>query len=498
VSCGGEKKSKRQQVIVNEENETRRNYAPIPNTFLAADEYAVTQVNLAQTNAFSAPIDTGTFSVELTRENQVLSGVVNVATLAADNANYMWAISTDRFTYLNVNEGNFMPTRSFYKYPDNEAFAVEKHKEALQHDFSSIDAVKKSVVAVYGTSPEKRLHFGTVAVCDKSNQCFINNGTQVSCLDQGGGFRRTLNLIGTVPNPTNIVGLGITYDGMLVFAAHTYVGVVDRNFETEPIIFHLGSGEVCTNSLCIDEHNGIYIVSNKLVRKLVWTGETLSDNTADGAWTSPYKTGSKGAASSPSLLGFDASQDKLVLIVDGENNLVALWRGDLPAQKTSRIAQEIPLSFAAANQKPVTAAGLAVHNNGVFVANNSLYTNSGDAIVDAIAVVLGNSAQGCERFEWNTAAKQFVSVFANSSIRTATMKPAVSTTSNIVCVNGFYPETGWEITGLDWNSGNIVHRTLLGKNNFGNAAFATLQFFHNGDMLFNSIAGPARLQLQNH
>ena len=73
------------------------------------------------------------------------------------------------------------------------------------------------------------------------------------------------------------------------------------------------------------------------------------------------------------------------------------------------------------------------------------------------------------------------------------MIPAISTTSNIVLVGGYYKKTGWEITGMDWNTGKTVHQSKFGFDNFGNGQYATIQFFPNGDMLFNSISGPFRL-----
>ena len=46
---------------------------------------------------------------------------------------------------------------------------------------------------------------------------------------------------------------------------------------------------------------------------------------------------------------------------------------------------------------------------------------------------------------------------------------------------------------MDWNTGKTVHRTIFGKDNFGNGAYATIEFFPDGDLLFNSIAGPFRV-----
>ena len=42
---------------------------------------------------------------------------------------------------------------------------------------------------------------------------------------------------------------------------------------------------------------------------------------------------------------------------------------------------------------------------------------------------------------------------------------------------------------MDWDTGATVHRTIFGKSNYGNGAYAILQFLPNGDLLFNSLVG---------
>ena len=56
--------------------------------------------------------------------------------------------------------------------------------------------------------------------------------------------------------------------------------------------------------------------------------------------------------------------------------------------------------------------------------------------------------------------------------------------------------TGWEVTGLDWRTGTTRHRTILGKDNRANGAYAIIQFFDNGDLLYNSVSGPFRVQIK--
>ena len=74
------------------------------------------------------------------------------------------------------------------------------------------------------------------------------------------------------------------------------------------------------------------------------------------------------------------------------------------------------------------------------------------------------------------------------------MIPAVSTKSEMVFVCGWNDASGWEVTGLDWKSGATRHRSILGKSNRANGAYAIIQYLANGDLLFNSVAGPIRVK----
>jgi hypothetical protein len=51
-----------------------------------------------------------------------------------------------------------------------------------------------------------------------------------------------------------------------------------------------------------------------------------------------------------------------------------------------------------------------------------------------------------------------------------------------------YPK--WEIQG------RTVHQTIFGEKNFGNGAYAILQYLKNGDLLFNSFSGPVRVHYE--
>jgi hypothetical protein len=64
------------------------------------------------------------------------------------------------------------------------------------------------------------------------------------------------------------------------------------------------------------------------------------------------------------------------------------------------------------------------------------------------------------------------------------MIPGKSIASNVVFVSGYYRtnNSGCEVTGLDWNTGQTVHRTILGTSIYGNGMYAPLEFLPDGDL----------------
>jgi len=114
------------------------------------------------------------------------------------------------------------------------------------------------------------------------------------------------------PDNARIFGLSMTYDGHLIITFSDGVAVIDRELNTSSASFYrFADDEYGSNSIAVDENNGIYVTSNSIMHKLVWTGTTLSDKGVVGAWSCPYthstqppiiKVG-KGRGSIPTLMG---------------------------------------------------------------------------------------------------------------------------------------------------------------------------------------------------
>ena len=63
-------------------------------------------------------------------------------------------------------------------------------------------------------------------------------------------------------------------------------------------------------------------------------------------------------------------------------------------------------------------------------------------------------------------------------------------------VNGYTKADGWEVTGMDWDTGETVQRVIFGQDNLGNGAYALIQYAPNGDLLFNGVGGTFRAKLK--
>jgi len=103
------------------------------------------------------------------------------------------------------------------------------------------------------------------------------------------------------------------------------------------------------------------------------------------------------------------------------------------------------------------------------------------------------TSYGVERFAWNPAENAWSSVWARPDVSSTSMVPVHSQSANMALINGYRSPDGWEVLGLDWDTGETVHQTIFGDVNFGNGAYAILQYLEDSTFLFNSFMGPMRI-----
>ena len=513
---------------------------PVPNPYLAAPLYAITHFDSSQSDSTPYGPPRGTFSVSPDRQPEVFGGPVNIMTLASTQSDYLWAVGTDRVAFVKMKDGAWTSVASLEApaYTDPAlAFVPESTQRAIgEQTFlgKTSGDVDRILTQAYGQNYTARLQNSSYSVVDRDNVLYANYGSGIYAFaltdpaDPSKGIRvvRSANIAaiqGSGAATTGLLfGLTMTYDGHLVVNFSNGVAVIDRSLNTATAQFvPFGADERTSNSLAVDEKGGIYVASNKLMHKLVWTGTTLSTREADGAWTSPYDAPADamppivkfdtGTGSTPTLMGFGSDQDKLVVITDGakQMKLVAFWRDDIPSDfvqrpgtASRRIAGQIPVTcgFGTLPEWIQSEQSVVVRGYGAFVVNN-IPQNATSFGLDPNNKLLGvftmgpvfPSCLGVERFRWDPTTRAWTSVWARPDVSSTSMIPIHSQSSRMALVTGYYGGEGWEVTGLDWDTGTTVHRTVLGKQNYGNGAYAILEYLPDGDLLFNSVVGPFRV-----
>lgn len=512
---------------------------PVPNPYLASSLYAVTHFDSSQSDSTPYGPPPGTFTVSPDRQPIVYGGPVNIMTLASTQADYLWGVGTDRVAYVKGRDGAWTSVASLeapaYTDPTLTYVPESAQRAVGEQSFEGKTSgdVDRILTQAYGQNYTARLQNSSYSVVDRDNVLYANYGRGIYAFaltdsaDPAKGIRvaRSADIAaiqGAGATTANLFGLSMTYDGHLVVNFSNGVAVVDRSLDAATAQFvPFGADERTSNSLAVDEKGGIYVASNKLMHKLVWTGTTLSAREADGAWTSPYdapddavppivKFGT-GTGSTPTLMGFGSDRDKLVVITDGAKRmkLVAFWREDIPGDfvqrpgtASRRIAGQIPVTcgFGTLPEWIQSEQSVVVRGYGAFVVNN-IPQDAASFGLDPNNKLLGvftmgpvfPSCLGVERFRWDPATRAWASAWARPDVSSPSMIPVHSRSSRMALVTGYYGAGGWEVTGLDWDTGTTVHRTILGKQNYGNGAYAILEYLPNGDLLFNSAVGPYRV-----
>ena len=183
---------------------------------------------------------------------------------------------------------------------------------------------------------------------------------------------------------TRIIGLNMTYDGHIAAAAPGALVVLDRDLNVKSYVTF--SGEAVDNSIAIDEHNGIYVVTSRRMLKVVWNGTEALDRREGRRLGVRLRMdpgrGGAGRGLDLARLGHDTDADGLRQRPGqarrdrgcrrGGTNLVAFWRDEIPADfqqkpgtKSRRIADQARIEISQLTIEPspnVLGYGVAVIN----------------------------------------------------------------------------------------------------------------------------------------
>ncbi|MBL1077657.1 hypothetical protein JK358_24960 [Nocardia sp. 2] len=502
---------------------------PARNPYLAADKYSVTHIDPANTDSFPDPVPRGTFHIDPAQMPRVPGGPVNVMTLASTSPDHRWVSSTSGPRYVDVSGGGFRQVASL-DTPGVQPISTQALDRVVDGQYTDTGQISDAIRQNWNGVDSERIGNGIYSVVDKDNRLYYVNqraelfvfGLKNKNRPEDGieilARRDFVPLLTDSPTtlgtPEIIVGVGMTYDGHLVVLGSRSLYVLERSLRGDPERLRVSDNETVSNSMAIDPFGGIYFASDKVMRKVVWKDGELSTDTADGAWAAPYDYGRQppsvkfgiGTGSTPALMGW--GDDELVVLTDGADHmkLVAFWRNEIPdyaqpveGARSPRIAGQIPVTAGLREPLPEfiqSEQSVTVQGYGAFVVQDVGAASSQDRLVDLLAIgPVSAPAYGVQRFEWDPIAHRWNSVWERGDVMSGSMVPGVSTTTGTVFVNGYYPADGWEVTGMDWHTGETVHRTIFGRTNRGNASYSQCEAFPNGDLLFNSISGPFRVKI---
>ncbi len=340
--------------------------------------------------------------------------------------------------------------------------------------------------------------FGIYCVMDNEGNYFVGWGTSMyrvsdktpGDINSGIEITRSFNLKDGLPPEeaekiSRIMAMGMTYDGFIAVAMPGIIAVLNRDLGNMQYI--LLEGEAVDNGISIDDKDGIYLVTSKYMRKIIWNGKTLSDKEEDGAWKSAYdyvpnpKAFSRGAGNTPALMGFGPDEDHLVLLADAGDdiNVVAFWRDEIPEDfkqkpgtKSRRIADQLALTI----DVPATIEWSPhIYGNGVMMMASAwpdpVYDENGKLAVFETVLTAGVTREppiGVEKWSWNKETRTLKSDWTKLRGLQWALHP-VSAASNTVTLTVL--EDGiYSLLTVDWTTGEEISNTILGNNPIFNTA----------------------------
>jgi hypothetical protein len=307
---------------------------------------------------------------------------------------------------------------------------------------------------------------------------------------------------------SRLLGLAMTYDGHIVVAMPGIIAVLDRDLNNMQYI--LLEGEAIDNGVTVGEGGGIYVVTSKYMRRLVWDGSNLSDREADGAWKSEYdyvpnpRAFSRGAGNTPTLMGFGPDEQHLVIIADAGDpvKIVAFWRDEIPTDfkqhpntQSRRIAGELPLSI----KVPATiewSPHVYGYGTMMFASAWPNPVNDADGKLDLYSTVMSAGVsraapRGSEKFIWDPKTYSFKSAWTTDYGMQWALHPISMATNTVHLAE--LKDGVYGLIAIDWTTGKEVGRTTLGKSPIFNTMGGFFIPLENGDIYVTGVFGPVRI-----
>jgi hypothetical protein len=372
---------------------------------------------------------------------------------------------------------------------------------------------------------------GVYALVDRDNTLFLGRTTAVVAYAERDRSDPASPIVEQArwDKPAHVegsfVGVNITFDGRLLLSTdHGWLVCLARDFSEFDAIQLPGAAEQAAahwarmeaegrsgygwvrTSMCVDERDGIYVSSVDHTHKVVWTGERLSLDEADGAWSAEYRNGRGwGSGTTPSLMGFGPDEDRFVVIGDGDDvvNITLLWRDEIPADweqlpdaPSRRIAGIGPANMGDPGLAAIqTEQSITVSGYGAMTVNNESATVPPGMGGSLLSFFLGHDPAytpfGLHKYQWNPRERTFDEAWVCTTVSSPNSVPFVAQASDLVYTCGAR-DRRWTIEAVDWNTGEPAFHYVLGGSQF-NTLGAGVTVDDDGRLLFGTIFGKTRI-----
>jgi hypothetical protein len=291
-----------------------------------------------------------------------------------------------------------------------------------------------------------------------------------------------------------------------------------------------GAATWMRNGPAIDKDGNIFVPSLQHMHKIVWNGEELSKDPADGAWVEPYSNKGDisvtfddvinpsteqafafenvnvGSGATASLMGF-GDEDKFVVITDGDEvmNMVLYWRDEIPTDweqlegaPSRRMAAMMRADIGQNDAEAVqTEQSVVVGGYGAFVVNNApahkpIKKAPNGAYIGLAGHHPDYTPHGVQKFEWDAESNRLKEAWVNVEVSSVNSVPIVSNGSNMVYTVGAR-DGKWTLEALNWTSGKSVFHYVTGSSRY-NTQFSGVLMDQEGRILHTTIHGIVRYE----
>lgn len=529
-SCGNKKQPAAEQAApVQEVAIDERATLPPANPYLLPGDYVAEHFGPAQGNLFTNKVKSDSYQVYAAQLQEILPTCMPTMLLQGKSAGHYWLTDMNRIYYLDMSGDSFKPVAQIMLSGKPADSKPDAAVTVYADTFYTTGAENQAAVRkLFGKDADKRIENGRFPLVDKDNTLYTFNNRSLIAVElndpadpsKGLKIARQLDISKLIPADDYIVGMQMSYDGYLVINSHQGLfGVVDRTTLTLKNQLQIVPLQHFFAGVAIDDKNGVYTLSDSLMIKMVWNGTNLSLSEQEGAWNCPItylkdsmliKQGG-GVLSAPVLMGFGNDPDKLVIISDGaaKANLIAFWRDSIPSDFTQKpgtpskriagmigITLGIPAASAPAyiqsyHTLPVWGYGVA------FINTINGYQAPVSPMDYAVLGAILPNAKGVERFVWDYARDEWMSVWSAPEVGCSATEPVLSQHASLLLLNAFDQKNqveGWTVKGYDWKTGAYTNEVVFSANTqYGNGGAGYFQYLPDGDMIFNSLTGSYRL-----